>query len=140
MDQIMESYNLLVPNIYTPEPVVMQELIQAADAVGDMTQIPRFWSDIVAFDQTDREQLLALVLDTLVRNEPDPGSSLVESFSKIAEQIWEKIENQPANRVNVIRWVYTFFLSHIYEHCLLAGQEKCFPTSWFSQREAKPSN
>lgn len=98
----METYNILVPNIYTPEPTVMQELIKACDAVGDMSQIPRLWSDILTFDQGDREPLLALILDTLVRNEPESGSPLVDSFCKIAEQIWDKIESQPANRVNIV--------------------------------------
>lgn len=108
IDAFMEQYNRYVPNIYTPEPGIMSEILKMIDVNGAVELIPRLWSDMVVFDHTNREGLLQQIVKIMVENKPDPELTnhigLDEKFNTIVWQIWEKIENQQENRTNQITW------------------------------------
>lgn len=107
LDVFMETYNTLVPNIYTPEPGIMTEILKQVDINGALELIPRFWSDIVIFDQTDRESVIELVLKIMSENVPNKDlpnqDNLNEKFSDIAWQIFTKIEDQ-LDRKTPLTW------------------------------------
>lgn len=111
LDVFMETYNTLVPNVYTPEPGIMTEILKQVDINGALELIPRLWSDIVIFEQANRENILELILTIMVENKPNidiaTQASLGENFSNIAWQIFTKIEEQPENKMNPLTWTGT---------------------------------
>lgn len=108
LDKFMETYNLLVPHIYTPEPGIMAEILKHVDINGALDLVPQLWSDMVIFDHTNRESLLHQVLKIMVENRPSKEftnqEGLDEKFADIAWKIWTKIEEQPENRTNQLNW------------------------------------
>ncbi|KAJ8928157.1 hypothetical protein NQ314_019304 [Rhamnusium bicolor] len=100
---ISEVYNKLVPNIYVPEPGVMNEVLNQVDLNGAIEYIPKLWSDMTIFDHTNRENLIDSILNIMVYNEPPTDPELRERFSYIGWDIYTKIENQNENRFNKLR-------------------------------------
>lgn len=101
-------YYLLVPHIYIPEPSVMVEVLRSIEASGNIEYLPKIWSDMVIFDQTDRENLLILILNIMINNEPTQ-SDLIAKFSNIAWNIWNKIEDQDETRFKKLKYVIDLF-------------------------------
>lgn len=73
--------------------------------------LPKLWSDMVIFDQTMRESLLAQVLNLTATYYPEvadgevsESSKLAEEFSAISWKIWGNIENQDRERSRVTNW------------------------------------
>ena len=73
--------------------------------------LPRLWSDMVIFDHTLREALLALVLQiasnhfpSVEQDEISEASELAKQFSEISWKIWVIIENQDFERKRQITW------------------------------------
>ncbi|XP_046385763.1 protein PTCD3 homolog, mitochondrial [Ischnura elegans] len=108
LETFMEVYNKLVPNVYVPEPAVMEEVLKAVDLNGAYELLPQLWSDMIIFDHTSRDSLLTKMLDILARNPvtDSPSDSeeslckkkaLRESYMRIAWGIWEKIEGEAEN-------------------------------------------
>ncbi|CAH1176490.1 unnamed protein product [Phaedon cochleariae] len=95
-----QVYEVLVPNIYVPEPGVMNEVLKQVDLNGAIEYIPKLWSDMTIFDHTGRENLIQYILNIMVNNEPDKDSTLVERFSYIAWDIHTRVENQHENKTN----------------------------------------
>ncbi|XP_016943438.3 small ribosomal subunit protein mS39 [Drosophila suzukii] len=97
IDDFMQTYDLLVPNIYIPEPGIMEEILRAIEINGGVEHVPRIWSDMVVFDHTHRESLLLCVLRILVDNKPNPESpaqqQLPEQGAKVALDMYEKVED-----------------------------------------------
>lgn len=63
------------------------------------------WSDLVIFDQTNRDHILELVLHIMASSYPTSENSdiaqpekLAEQFTKIGWQIWEIVEGQDRER------------------------------------------
>lgn len=108
LEKFMETYNKLVPNIYTPEPGIMAEILKHVDINGALELVPQLWSDMVVFDHTNRESLLQQVLKIMVDNRPNTELAsqigLDERFMNIGWQIWQKIENQNEGRTNQLIW------------------------------------
>lgn len=96
LDVFMETYNILVPNVYTPDAAVMIEILKQVNVNGALELIPRLWSDIVLFEQMNREEILELTLNIMGENIPNKDipahSNLNEQFSDIAWQIFNKLE------------------------------------------------
>ncbi len=111
LDVFMETYNALVPHVYTPEPGIMVEILKQVDVNGALDLIPRLWSDIVIFEHSNRENILELVLQIMVANTPSEDiptqANLKDNFSDIAWQIFTKIEEQPENKTNQLIWTGT---------------------------------
>lgn len=109
LDAFMQTYNALVPNIYTPEPGIMAEILKHVEVNGALELLPQLWSDMVVFDHVNRESLLHQVLRIAVENRPNPTELLSQigldaKFMDIGWQIWEKIENQREGRTNQLMW------------------------------------
>lgn len=108
LEIFMETYNQLVPNIYTPEPGIMAEILKHVDINGALELVPQLWSDMVVFDHVNRESLLQQVLKIMVDNRPNAELAsqigLDGRFMDIGWQIWQKIENQQEGRTNQLIW------------------------------------
>lgn len=109
LDKFMnETYNLLVPNIYIPEPGVMEEILKSIDTNGELPYIPKIWSDMIIFEHTNRLNLLERILKIMIDNPPDVTITnqmeLNEKFKNIAWDTWNLIENQPENRTQKLSW------------------------------------
>lgn len=96
-------YNVLVPNIYVPEPTVMTELLTQVDLNIALEYIPKLWSDIIIFDHSGRINIIEQVVDIMAQNEPDKGSPLHERFAYIAMDIHERVENQHEKKTNKLQ-------------------------------------
>lgn len=105
IEDFMHTYDLLVPNIYTPEPGIMEEILRAIEINGAVEHVPRIWSDMVIFDHTHRESLLLYVLRIMVDNRPNPElpsqQELPEQCAKVAMDIYNKIE-ESGNRARKV--------------------------------------
>lgn len=105
-----ETYDRLVPHVYTPEPGIMSEILKQVDVNGALELVPRLWSDMVQFDHVKRESLLQQVLRIMVDNRPRAAeelpahAGLERRFADIAWQVWEMIETQPEGRTNQMSW------------------------------------
>ncbi|KAH8401451.1 hypothetical protein KR009_005553 [Drosophila setifemur] len=97
IEDFMLTYDLLVPNIYIPEPGIMEEILRAIEINGAVEHVPRIWSDMVVFDHTHRESLLLYVLRIMVDNKPSADSpshqQLAEQCAKVASDMYEKVED-----------------------------------------------
>lgn len=103
LEVLMEYYNKLIPNIYIPEPSVMEELIKAVDLSGQVEHLPRVWSDMVSFDHIDRENLITNLLESMSKNLPPVDSSTAVQFADVAWDIFNKFEEKLAVRP-ILSW------------------------------------
>ncbi|XP_074027705.1 small ribosomal subunit protein mS39 [Leptinotarsa decemlineata] len=99
-----QVYDILVPNIYVPEPGVMSELLKQVDLNGAIEYISKLWSDMIIFDHTNRENLIEAISNIMVNNGPETGSELASRFSYIAWDIYSRIENQNEQKTNKIKF------------------------------------
>lgn len=108
LDAFMETYHRLVPNVYIPEPAVMEDVLRAVETSGAIEQVPMLWSHMVLFDHNTRENLLDLLTRIMIQNRPDPSlpqqENLVEKFGEIAYNIYSKIEEKNEMRTKPIIW------------------------------------
>lgn len=108
MEIFIQSYDKLVPNIYSPEPGIMSEILKQIEVNGNLELIPRFWSDMVIFDHINRDTLLQQILKIMVDNRPNIDligqADLTLKFAEIAWKIWNRIENQNEGRTNILVW------------------------------------
>ncbi|GFT29631.1 protein PTCD3 homolog, mitochondrial [Nephila pilipes] len=63
IDKLMEIYEKYVPNSYTPEPSITLAVIEAIHLNGDYKHLPKICSDVLFFEQTERENILTLLMD-----------------------------------------------------------------------------
>lgn len=102
-DEFMKNtYNVLVPHIYVPEPSVMMAILKDMEASGLVEYIPQLWSDIKVFDQAFRENILHYLMDVMVESQPD-SVDLIEKFAVIAYDVFTIIKTQPEERTKQIR-------------------------------------
>lgn len=108
LDKFMESYHWLVPNVYIPEPAVMEEILKAVETSGAIEHVPMLWSHMVLFDHNNRENLLDLITRIMIQNKPNPTipqqEHLSENFGSIAYDMWSKIEEKNEMRSKPIVW------------------------------------
>ncbi|XP_062552452.1 small ribosomal subunit protein mS39 [Armigeres subalbatus] len=95
LETFMETYNLLVPNVYIPEPSVMEDILKSIEVNCASNYLPQIWSHMIQFDHTGRENLLDLILQIMVRNPPQ-DSALNDSFTNIAWDMYKRLEDQLA--------------------------------------------
>ncbi|CRL04320.1 CLUMA_CG017415, isoform A [Clunio marinus] len=104
----MDTYHYLVPNVYIPEPVVMEEILKSIEVSGSIETIPLIWSHMILFDHTTRENLLNMITKIMIENKPNPSlprqENLVQSFGDIAYDIWKKIEEKNEMRTKQMIW------------------------------------
>ncbi|XP_037956999.1 protein PTCD3 homolog, mitochondrial-like [Teleopsis dalmanni] len=96
VEEFMQTYDKLVPNIYIPEPGVMEELLKAVELNAAIELVPRLWSDMIIFDHLGRESLINRILNIMVSNKPDISipiqEQLPQQFAKVALDIYNKIQ------------------------------------------------
>ncbi|XP_045114775.1 protein PTCD3 homolog, mitochondrial-like [Portunus trituberculatus] len=108
IDEFMQVYDKLVPHIYTPEPGIMQEVLQAIQTSGALHYLPQLWSDMVLFDHCSRDKLVGLMLTTLTHHQPSPDDlMLTERLVTIAKDIWCRVQAQDPTRRNKVTWTGT---------------------------------
>lgn len=106
-DKFMEVYSELVPHVYTPEPGVMQEVLQAVRVSGCLHHLPQLWSDLILFDLALREKLMALTLSALTLHQPDPAEGedgLTSRLVTVAKDMWTRVQEQAPERRNRTMW------------------------------------
>ncbi|XP_075165781.1 small ribosomal subunit protein mS39 [Haematobia irritans] len=95
IDEFLETYDKLVPNVYIPEPGIMEEVLKMVEANAAYDLMPRLWSDMVIFDHINRESLLMRTLKIMLTNKPDitkkSEEKLPEQFAKVALDIYNKV-------------------------------------------------
>ncbi|XP_063853262.1 small ribosomal subunit protein mS39-like [Scylla paramamosain] len=105
IDEFMQVYDKLVPHIYTPEPGIMQEVLEAVQTSGALHYLPQLWSDMVTFDHSSRDKLVGLMLAALTHHHPSPDNpQLTERLVTIAKDIWTRVQEQDPNRRNRVTW------------------------------------
>ncbi|XP_030371192.1 protein PTCD3 homolog, mitochondrial [Scaptodrosophila lebanonensis] len=95
IEDFMRTYDLLVPNIYIPEPGIMEEILKAIEINAAAEHVPRMWSDMVIFDLTQRESLLLILLRIMIENRPKENTEqqqLPAQFASVALDMYKKIE------------------------------------------------
>lgn len=101
LDTFLEFYHKLVPNIYIPEPFVMQNILQAIETSGSIEHIPQMWTHMVMFDQSTREDLLDQLTRIMILNKPNPSvpqhQNLEVRFAAIAYDMFIRIEDRNEN-------------------------------------------
>ncbi|XP_054713008.1 protein PTCD3 homolog, mitochondrial-like [Uloborus diversus] len=102
LDKMMVFYEKYVPNIYTPEPSVTYEIIQAIHFNGLYTYLPRLCSDVLIFEHTERENILVAMTEAAgcMKHDEQVQSQLVH----ILWQIVEKLETRSKGRRTLFSW------------------------------------
>lgn len=95
LETFMETYNLLVPNVYIPEPSVMEDILKSIDVNCASDHLPQIWSHMIQFDHTGRENLLNLILQIMIANPPQ-SEELNDKFTAIAWDMYSRLEEQLA--------------------------------------------
>ncbi|XP_040168078.1 protein PTCD3 homolog, mitochondrial [Anopheles arabiensis] len=100
LDSFLETYHLLVPNVYIPEPSVMEDILRSVEMNTAIEHVPLLWSHMVQFDHTGRENLVNLLLHIMVTNQPSADepkhAELVQRFANIAWDMWNRMEERAA--------------------------------------------
>ncbi|GJQ75501.1 hypothetical protein Trydic_g17588 [Trypoxylus dichotomus] len=96
---IEEIYYKFVPHIYVPEPIVMGEILDVIEINTAVEYLPRIWSYMIVFDNTDRENLLDTILNVMTNNPPENKSDLLEQFAGIGWDIFSRVQNQNENKI-----------------------------------------
>lgn len=103
-----DYYHILVPHVYIPEPVVMEEILKIVEVTASIENIPILWSHMIVFEQMNRENLLGILLRIMIQNKPDPTvktqEKLHEQFGAIAWDMWAKIEEKNETRSKPMIW------------------------------------
>lgn len=92
LETFMETYNMLVPNVYIPEPSVMEDILKCIDVNCAVDYLPQVWSHMIQFDHTGRENLLNLILQIMITNPPE-NPELVDKFTVIAWDMYKRLED-----------------------------------------------
>lgn len=107
LDVFMETYNRYVPNIYIPEPSIMENILKQIEMEGAIGQLPLIWSHMVIFDQTNREPLITLIL-RIMTEQGASAEELKTQFNQIAAEMWQRMEDAQENTMNtgavVVNW------------------------------------
>lgn len=91
VDKLMELYNKYVPNLYTPEPSVLQDILEAIDIHKTPRYLPQLWSDIIVFGHAERDRIVAAVVHlTATLNPEDPN--LQKQFVTIANDVMQRAD------------------------------------------------
>ncbi|XKL59289.1 hypothetical protein PGB90_000305 [Kerria lacca] len=116
---IFKFYDFYVPNIYTPEINVMEELIKTVTMNGAVEYYPKLWTDIVLFEMWNKQQILIELLRGMVLNNVSciPPS---EISIQLGETAWSSfVKNEDSLIKTKIEWTGEM-LGNILSLCLSA--------------------
>ncbi|KAJ8725153.1 hypothetical protein PYW07_016111 [Mythimna separata] len=69
-EKTLELLDTLVPNVYVPEPSVMEEIIKTLEVGGAGDRLAQAWSQLVVFGHSKRARLVERLLDAMVNTYP----------------------------------------------------------------------
>lgn len=92
--QFIELYEQLVPNVYSLDNSVLEELFNKINLCGAIHYIPRIGSDMIVCRSSlqSQEQLLTLMVDNQPQAEIEDHSGLNEKFADIACNFFNRFE------------------------------------------------
>ncbi|XP_055541391.1 protein PTCD3 homolog, mitochondrial [Wyeomyia smithii] len=96
LESFMQTYHMLVPNVYIPEPTIMEEILKSIDVNCAMEHLPLIWSHMIQFEHTGRENLLTLVLQMIITT-PATDPETVERYTNIAWDMYTRLEEMIAS-------------------------------------------
>ena len=91
MDGLRDFYLKYVPSVYTPEPGVMSEIIQAVDFHEGYDFLPFLWTDIVAFEYVTRDQVYKPFLRA-ISSPKIKDKELLDKLVKVTDDFMQKID------------------------------------------------
>lgn len=91
--EFLRTYDQLVPETYSLEPSVIDDIFSAINLSGTIHHIPKFWTDMVISGISKRFQINDTLLTLMVTNAPlegvDEHDGLTEQFGEIAWNIYQ---------------------------------------------------
>ncbi|KAK0076656.1 hypothetical protein PV325_005049 [Microctonus aethiopoides] len=109
IDEFVKSYyDVMVPHIYTPEPGVMDAILDgvaANDPEISTTLLPRFWTHIVLFGFLERKNLIGKSLHLMRTHcKPVVDSPINKMFGDAAWTVWDFVMAEREKRIQTINW------------------------------------
>ncbi|CAH0721551.1 unnamed protein product, partial [Brenthis ino] len=83
-ERTLELLDMLVPNIYVPEPSVMEEIIKTLEVGGAGERLALAWSQLVVFGLAKRTRLLEQLLAALCSCYPGQDDEVKEKIRNVA--------------------------------------------------------
>lgn len=94
----IRTYDQLVPETYSLEPSVADDIFSTINITGAIKYIPKFWTDMVISGISRRSQINDTLLALMTTNQPVDGvkehDGLVEQFAEIAWTIYQNEVNE----------------------------------------------
>lgn len=108
IDVFFDMYNKYIPNIYTPEPSVVCEIIEAIDLNDAIHYVPQLWTDIVLFNHHERTNVVKAMLAVMAKAKRP--ADIQTQLAIIATDINERCDTpNPTRRTQPIEWTGQMF-------------------------------
>ncbi|XP_025209053.1 protein PTCD3 homolog, mitochondrial [Melanaphis sacchari] len=92
---LMKYYNDLVPHIYIPEPTITELIVKSINIAAAVEFYPKIWSDILMFDQADREPIIIELTNGMAQNLfPSLEPSIKEKLGILSGTIYDAIDER----------------------------------------------
>ncbi|KAL4130829.1 hypothetical protein QTP88_008208 [Uroleucon formosanum] len=115
---LMKYYNDLVPHIYIPEPAITELIVKTLNVAAAVELYPKIWSDILMFDQADREPIITELIDGMAQNLfPSFEQSIKEKLGLLSGTIYDAIEERKETGKIKMSWTGTM-LGNLINICL----------------------
>ncbi|XP_050420754.1 protein PTCD3 homolog, mitochondrial [Adelges cooleyi] len=118
VELLMKYYNDFVPHIYIPEPNISEMIVKAINASAAVELYPKIWSDILMFDQADREPIITELTTGMAQNLfPSFDESVKIKIGKLGASIYTEIDDR--QQVGKIKMPWTgIMLGNLIDICL----------------------
>ncbi|CAI6343787.1 unnamed protein product [Macrosiphum euphorbiae] len=115
---LMKYYYDLVPHIYIPEPAITELIVKTLNVAAAVELYPKIWSDILMFDQADREPIIIELINGMAQNLfPSFEQSIKEKLSLLSGTIYDAIEERKETGKIKMPWTGTM-LGNLINICL----------------------
>lgn len=97
-DEFMKLYDQLVPETYSLEPSIVEDIFSTVNIIGAIQHIPKFWTDMTTCGLTNRSEMNDTLLRLMTQNQPiadiNEHQGLSEQFADIAWSIYCNLISQ----------------------------------------------
>ncbi|XP_022160312.1 protein PTCD3 homolog, mitochondrial [Myzus persicae] len=115
---LMKYYNDLVPHIYIPEPAITELIVKTINVAAAVELYPKIWSDILMFDQADREPIITELINGMAQNLfPSFEQPIKEKLSSLSGTIYDAIEERKETGKIKMSWTGSM-LGNLINVCL----------------------